>query len=149
MKHALKRIIIFAAIILVQKVNVWAASNLPCINTIPSTTTFSIPKPILVKPPLEKKSLPNEIPVQIKEFPPLQPMHFNMVPTFKNIPVSDYVDGANLYHQQCSACHGLQSTSSKKGVNFTQMTSSFPEKHQFIHLDQTQLRAIVDALGGK
>lgn len=148
------RIIIFSAMFLVQGVHVWAATfSLPSVVATPKTaaTKFSTPAPT-VKPPMETKNLPVEVPLQMKDFPPLQSMHFDMAPTFQNTPVSNHVDGSRLYHQNCSECHGLQTTSSKRGMSFSQMSSGFIKKHQAIKLpplDQTQLRSIVDALGGK
>lgn len=94
MKNASKKVI-FAAMILMQGGQVWAAENrLPSMNTIPKMPASSLTISTNDAKPLEKLSLPNEIPIQMKDFPPLQSMHFDMAPTFQDIPVSNYVDGA-------------------------------------------------------
>lgn len=86
-----KRPIIFTVIFLIQNSCVWAATSLSSIVDIPETVaTQSFPE--LPVQPMEKLSLPTEIPIQMMEFPPLQSMHFDMVPTVNMIPVSDFDD---------------------------------------------------------
>lgn len=92
MESTIQRIIIFAAIIRVFGTLAWAGTtNLPAAISQPNPAQSR--QSGQKEPPMEKVNLPNEIPIHMKDFPPLQSMHFDMVPTLQVVPVSNYKDG--------------------------------------------------------